>query len=189
MIGNHAALMASCSSPFGEWNPHWTPSSSEVGWRKWGHWLIASCRLCVYSLKVGRVGNVWVPTCFWDVLLSQGGIFVHAAHLQKIMVLGRRRSVWFCRCTGDPKWSSVWIKIVVRTLALCKEECTSCSPSRRRTHGSIICHSINLHSKTNKKTQRRKKKQQKDLPHFLVFCRFLDSRKKNKTEKEATFLY
>lgn len=65
-----------------------------------------------------------------------------------------------------------WHLILVR-----RDQCTSSSPSHKRTRGSAIGHIFSLYRK--EKTQQ----------HFLEFFCFLDSRKKNKTEKEATFLY
>lgn len=85
----------------------------------------------------------------------------------------------------DPKWSHqsglrspFWL--------LCEHwhfnlpvEISAHLPVRHTEEHMAICHSFSLYREKKGSPQ-----------HFLVFfCCFLDSRKKNKTEKEATFLY
>lgn len=87
MIGNHTALMASYPSPFGILaskipTEHCPPLRLDKGSGVIG-WLIASCRLCFFSLIAGWVRDVWCRHALKMFCPSLNGVFAHAAHLQK----------------------------------------------------------------------------------------------------------
>lgn len=103
MIGNHARL---------SWLPvRVESSSSETGWRKWVDWLIASCRLWLFSLMAALGADVLLQTFAWDEVWRRCRMLpIYRERLSvpvKIMASGRRRSVWSLQ--------------VVRRLALCPE--------------------------------------------------------------------
>lgn len=191
MIGNHAQLSwLPVRVHLASKVPHWTTSSSssETGWRKWVDWLIASCRLCLFSPMAVAFGadmlfemfvwdKVWHRLCMLPIYKQRLLFSV------KIMALGRRRSGWSLQVNGTTQ-----MVVVMRTLALC--------PSREAhilqsvTTKDTRQHSPPHHSlSTNAKQTKSSGKFPTSPRDFLLFCRFLDSRKKNKTEKEATFLY
>lgn len=182
---SQSAVMASC--PMSIWHPgkfrsHSTLSFCSTGQRKWG-WLadrlIAPCRLWFFSVMPG---TLCVDMLQWRLSLC---VFlpVGQAHCWRRRAGGG--SVWLKRCAEDPKRSHrsalrlpfFGCCVNIGTWMLSQQRLVHvCPPPRRRIHGSVLCHG-SLNGKKNKNS----------LQHFS-FC-FLDSRKKNKTEKEATFLY
>lgn len=80
------------------WRPYWTLSSSLIGQRKWGDWLIDCSMQIVILPSESRLSQKGlVMSCFKDVLYES--VFACACcpfrkHFFKMMALGRRRSGW-----------------------------------------------------------------------------------------------